>query len=153
MSSPLGGYVGNRPAWSFRDLQGVFDINDRFAEEQTIAKTVTVAPGATAVDSIEMSDPCLIRSVRLNKQAWFRLYDSDISRSNDTLRLVTTDPIAAVGVQLEIRTSGDQRIDTSPAPAVTNRQSTPGPYPFRLTNESPSADVTVEIKYIPLIAY
>lgn len=154
MSSPLGGYIGPKPDWSPGRQTGVFDINDRFAGIERTVKTVTVAPGATAVDSISMADPCLIRSVRLSRAGWIRFYDASSARTQDAARLVTVDPVAGAGVHLEVRTSGDQTVSTAPAVYITNRQLQAGqPYPIRLTNESLVADIEVEVTYIPLLAF
>lgn len=153
MSSPLGGYIGPRPDWSPGRQSGVFDINDRFAGIERALKTVTVAAGATVLDSISMADPCLIRSVRLSRAGWIRFYDSDAARFQDAARLVTSDPISAAGIHLEVRTSGDQTVNTAPAVYITNRQLQPGqPYPIRLTNESLLPDIEVEVTFIPLLA-
>jgi hypothetical protein len=150
----LGGYTGNRPAWSTEQQPGVWTLYDRFGRAQTVTKTVAVAPDATVVDELSLTSPCLIQSVRLSRRSWIRFYSSSASRLRDAARLVTEDPSAGAGVHLEIRTAGDTTVRTAPIPYMVGRE--PGNetlFPFRLTNESTDADVLVEVVFLPLVSY
>jgi hypothetical protein len=149
-----GGYTGNRPAWGIGRQPGVWSLYDRFTKPETVTKQVTVAASTTVVDAIELPSPCLVLAVRLSRASWIRFYDSTPRAEADASRLVTVDPPAGGGVHLEIRTSGDNRINTAPVAYLVNRE--PGDsvsYPFRLTNESGQSDVTVEVTYYPLLSF
>ena len=150
----LGGYTGSRPAWSSEQQPGVWSLYDRFGSAQSVTKTVVVAPDATVVDELSLTSPCLIQSVRLSRRSWIRFYSSSASRLRDAARLVTEDPSAGAGVHLEIRTAGDTTVLTAPVPYMVGRE--PGNetlFPFRLTNESTTADVVVEVVFLPLVSY
>jgi hypothetical protein len=150
----LGGYTGNRPSWGAARQPGVWSLYDRFTKAETVTKPVTVAAGATVEDSIDLPDPSLVLAVRLSRASWIRFYDSTPRRLADAARLVTVDPPAGAGVHLEIRTTGDNKINTAPVVYFVNRE--PGDsvsYPFRLTNESGENDVTVEVTYYPLLSF
>lgn len=148
----LGGYTGARPAWSRTKQSGVWSLYDRFTQEVTVTQNVTCAAGATVVGEFQLTSPCIITKVRLRNESWIRFYDSIAARNNDVARLVTEDPFAGRGVHLEIRTPGDQEIRTGPIPYMFSRQPDDDTmFPFRLTNESGVADVTVDVTYLPII--
>lgn len=150
----LGGYTGSRPNWSSEQQPGVWSLYDRFGSAQSATKTVAVAPAATVLDEISLTSPCLIQSVRLSRNSWIRFYSSSGARLYDQARLVTEDPPAGAGVHLEIRTAGDTTVLTAPVPYMVGRE--PGNetlFPFRLTNESATADIVVEVVYLPLVSF
>jgi hypothetical protein len=150
----LGGYTGNRPAWSPQSQSGVWSLYDRFTKPETAAKEVLVNAGQTVEDSIDLPNPALVLAVRLSRAGWIRFYDSLSRRLADTARLVTEDPPAGAGVHLEIRTSADNRINTAPVAYFVNRDPGTGvSYPFRLTNESGQNDMTVEVTYYSLLSF
>ena len=152
MKGYLGGYIGARPGWSSGSQSGIWTLQERLAPLATQTVVISVAGESTAEDVITLGDPCVIYSVAMNRQAWLRIYDKGASRTADSARLVTEDPTTASGVLLEVRTSGDQTIETAPVPLAVNR--TPGGsllYPLRITNEAVDADVTVTITYASVL--
>lgn len=149
-----GGYTGNKPAWAPGKQPGVWSLYDRFSTPETVSKEIQVAPGQTVEDDLDLPSPCLILSVRLSRASWIRFYDSAPRRQADGSRLVTVDPAAGGGVLLEVRTSGDSLINTSPTVYFFNREPIDTTlYPLRLTNESGQNDVTVEVTYYSLLSF
>ena len=150
----LGGYLGAKPNWSRSRQSGVWQLHERVIQVETAVKTVSVTAGETELDEIALIDPCIVLSVRPDKASWVVFYDSTAKALNDQSRPLTDDPLAANGVLLEIRVPSQQTIRTSPVPNFINRQPVPtGVFPMRVTNESVSDEVTVEVTYYPLIRF
>lgn len=147
-----GGYTGEKPGWSRERQSGVWNLYDLFVGVETRSLEVVVDAGATVVDQIELMEPALIRSVRLTKAGWIRFFDSEAARERDAPRLVTEDPPSGSGVVLEVRTPADNTVNMAPVVFFVARQPELGAFlPFRLTNESTSADMTLEITFIPVL--
>lgn len=147
-----GGYLGAKPVWAPGRQTGVWSILDRLQGVEKATKVVSVAPGQKAVSSIELPTPCSVLSVSLSKAAWVVFYGAAYRVGPDLSRLVTQDPLAGLGVYLEVRTGGSAKVETAPIPTFVNRESPISlAYPMVVTNEAPSADVTVEVEYLPLL--
>lgn len=149
-----GGYIGNRPGWSSGRQPGVWTLYDRIAGQRTVTQEVQVAAGATVTGAVELTSPCVIKAVRLGKAAWIRFYSSVVARDLDESRLVTADPASGSGVNLEIRTPADSTINTAPVVYMVGLDpQSETTFPFRVTNESLTNDVLLEVTYLPLAAY
>ena len=147
-----GGYLGAKPVWAPGRQTGVWSILDRLQGVEKAVKQVTVAPGQRVVSSIELPTPCSIMSVSLSRAAWVVFYSATYRVGADLSRPRTEDPLAGLGVYLEIRTGGSAKVETAPIPTFINRESPISlEYPMAVLNESPDADVTVEVEYLPLL--
>lgn len=117
----------------------------------SVSVSYLINPAATDNFSVTLPKSCMIYKVSVNKAAWFRLYNSDIARSDDTFREQTTDPAAASGVICEIISTGSQVFTLTPTPNAMNNQSpVSNTYAVRVTNNDSVANIEMTIEYLTL---
>lgn len=113
--------------------------------------TVTCAANATVTGTFVLPISCVIISVTVNKACWFRLYSSTTAAAADAARLRTVPPGLATGVIADPVLPGAVTLNLEPAPVAMSREATPvASYPFRVTNDSTTGDITVTLTYLTL---
>lgn len=117
----------------------------------SVSASYIINAGATGIFDITLPKSCLINKITIDKAAWFRLYNSNTARSDDTFRERTTDPTGASGVIFEVISTTSQTFSLSPIPSAINNQSTvSNTYPVRITNDAATANISITIDYLEL---
>lgn len=94
----------------------------------------------------------LLFKVQTSVAAWVTIYTDTTSRSNDTARLETTDPLPGSGVIAEVITAGAETVLLTPSTIGWNNDSTPATNIYlKIVNKSGSATaITVTLTILQL---
>ena len=116
----------------------------------TVSATNSIA--ANGIANIAMTTPktYALLSIETSHAAWVTLYSDSASRTADSSRNETTDPVAGSGVLAEVITSGSTTQLITPASVCFNSASANTTY-LKIVNKSGStANVQVTLTYVSL---
>ena len=113
--------------------------------------TGTLGTGVSDVYAITGFKSYLLLKIQTSQAAWVRIYTDVASRTADSSRAETSDPLPGSGVIAEVITTGAQEVLLSPAtigfnmenPVTTN-------IPITVTNKGSSGTVTVTLTIVKL---
>ena len=118
--------------------------------------TGSIGAGNTATITITGAKAYSLLKVGISSAAWVRLYTDTTSRTNDSSRTSTTDPLPGSGVLAEVitTTSGISTFKMSPGVIGWNDDSTPSTniYATVTNNETSSANINVTLTIVTLEA-
>lgn len=87
--------------------------------------TSSIADGASADLNITGYKSYSLYTITTDKAAWVRIYANNASRSSDSSRAETSDPLPDAGVIAEVITTGAETVLVSPGVVGYNLESTP----------------------------
>ncbi len=116
------------------------------------ATTTSLANGASANLTITGFRSYALLKIQTSAAAWVTLYVDTVSRSNDTARGETTDPVPGSGVVAEAITTGNETVLFTPSTIGFNNDGTPTQNIYaKVVNKSGStAAITVSLTIIQL---
>jgi hypothetical protein len=117
------------------------------------ATTPSIVNDASADISItDVAKTFILLKITTNAAAWVTLYTDSTSRSNDSSRSESTDPLPGSGVIAEVITTGSQTQIITPGIIGWNNDPTPSAIIYgKVVNKSgSSATITVTIEYVTL---
>ena len=118
--------------------------------------TGSIGAGTTTDITITGAKSYSLLKVGISSAAWVRLYTDTTSRTNDSSRTSTTDPLPGSGVLAEVitTTSGISTFKMSPGVIGWNDDSTPSTniYATVTNNETSSANINVTLTIVTLEA-
>ena len=120
------------------------------ASRTTVAATNAIA--ANGIANISMTTPktYALLSIETSHAAWVTLYSDSTSRTADSSRSETTDPVAGSGVLAEVITSGSTTQLITPASVCFNSAGANTTY-LKIVNKSGgTANVQVTLTYVSL---
>ena len=139
------------PAISGASLTGIIGLTSR----TTASATASGLADLTAANiDITAAKTCALLKIETTHAAWITLYTDGTSRTNDSTRNETTDPLPGSGVIAEIITSGAATQIITPSTLAWNNDTTPGTTIYaKVYNKSGNtANITVTLHYIQLEA-
>ena len=139
------------PAISGASLTGISGLTSR----TTASATASGLADLTAANiDITAAKACALFKIETTHAAWITLYTDGTSRTNDSTRNETTDPLPGSGVIAEIITSGAATQIITPGTLAWNNDTTPGTTIYaKVYNKSGNtADITVTLHYLQLEA-
>jgi len=139
------------PAISGASLTGISGLTSR----TTASATASGLADLTAANiDITAAKTCALLKIETTHAAWITLYTDGASRTNDSTRNETTDPLPGSGVIAEIITSGAATQIITPGTLAWNNDTTPGTTIYaKVYNKSGNtANITVTLHYIQLEA-
>jgi hypothetical protein len=139
------------PAISGASLTGISGLTSR----TTASATASGLADLTAANiDITAAKTCALLKIETTHAAWITLYTDGTSRTNDSTRNETTDPLPGSGVIAEIITSGAATQIITPGTLAWNNDTTPGTTIYaKVYNKSGNtADITVTLHYLQLEA-
>ena len=120
------------------------------AARTTVAATNSIA--ANGIANISMTTPktYALLSIETSHAAWVTLYSDAASRTADSTRNETTDPVAGSGVLAEVITSGSTVQKITPASVCFNSAGANTTY-LKIVNKSGgTANVQVTLTFVPM---
>ena len=120
------------------------------AARTTVAATNAIA--ANGIANISMTTPktYALLSIETSHAAWVTLYSDTASRTADSTRNETTDPVAGSGVLAEVITSGSTVQKITPASVCFNSAGANTTY-LKIVNKSGgTANVQVTLTFVPM---
>ncbi len=120
------------------------------AARTTVAATNAIA--ANGIANISMTTPktYALLSIETSHAAWVTLYSDTASRTADSTRNETTDPVAGSGVLAEVITSGSTTQLITPASVCFNSAGANTTY-LKIVNKSAgTANVQVTLTFVPM---
>jgi len=144
--------TGTLPAIDGSNLTGVAP---GLTSRTTASATASGLADLTAANiDITAAKTCALLKIETTHAAWITLYTDGTSRTNDSTRNETTDPLPGSGVIAEIITSGAATQIITPGTLVWNNDTTPGTTIYaKVYNKSGNtADITVTLHYLQLEA-
>ena len=118
----------------------------------TVSATNAIASNGIANISMTTPKTYALLSIETSHAAWVTLYDSSNSRTADSSRNETTDPVAGSGVLAEVITSGSTTQIITPASVCFNSSGSNTTY-LKIVNKSGgTANVQVILTYVALEA-
>lgn len=120
------------------------------AARTTVAATNSIA--ANGIANISMTTPktYALLSIETSHAAWVTLYSDAASRTADSTRNETTDPVAGSGVLAEVITSGSTTQLITPASVCFNSAGANTTY-LKIVNKSGgTANVQVTLTFVPM---
>jgi hypothetical protein len=139
------------PAISGASLTGISGLTSR----TTASATASGLANLTAANiNVTAAKTCALLKIETTHAAWITLYTDGTSRTNDSTRNETTDPLPGSGVIAEIITSGAATQIITPGTLAWNNDTTPGTTIYaKVYNKSGNtADITVTLHYLQLEA-
>jgi len=139
------------PAISGASLTGISGLTSR----TTASATASGLANLTAANiNVTAAKTCALLKIETTHAAWITLYTDGASRTNDSTRNETTDPLPGSGVIAEIITSGAATQIITPGTLAWNNDTTPGTTIYaKVYNKSGNtANITVTLHYIQLEA-
>lgn len=119
----------------------------------TAFTTSSIASGATATGTITLPKSCVLLSIQLSRESWFRLYNTANASTADALRIRTDDPQPGQGVITEVIAASAGTTVLAPTVNANNMEATPSTdYPYRITNDGASGTITITVTYLSLEA-
>ena len=116
----------------------------------TVSATNSIAAGGIANISMTTPKTYALLSIETSHAAWVTLYSDTTSRTADSSRNETTDPVAGSGVLAEVITSGSTTQLITPASLCFNSAGANTTY-LKIVNKSGStANVQVTLTYVSL---
>ncbi len=132
-------------------LSGIIGLTSR----TTASATASGLANLTAANiNVTAAKTCALLKIETTHAAWITLYTDGTSRTNDSTRNETTDPLPGSGVIAEIITSGAATQIITPGTLAWNNDTTPGTTIYaKVYNKSGNtANITVTLHYIQLEA-
>ena len=118
----------------------------------TVSATNAIASNGTANISMTTPKTYALLSIETSHAAWVTLYSDTASRTADSSRNETTDPVAGSGVLAEVITSGSTTQKITPASVCYNSAAANTTY-LKIVNKSAgTANVQVTLTYVALEA-
>jgi len=119
---------------------------------RTTAQTTTVPVVSNGSVDISITTPATyaLLKIQTSHAAWVTLYTDTTSRSNDSSRTETTDPIPGSGVIAEVITSGNTTQLISPGTIAFNSAGTGTTYAKVVNKTGATASITVTLTYVKL---
>jgi len=139
------------PAISGASLTGISGLTSR----TTASATASGLADLTAANiNVTAAKTCALLKIETTHAAWITLYTDGASRTNDSTRNETTDPLPGSGVIAEIITSGAATQIITPGTLAWNNDTTPGTTIYaKVYNKSGNtANITVTLHYLQLEA-
>ncbi len=139
------------PAISGASLTGISGLTSR----TTASATASGLANLTAANiNVTAAKTCALLKIETTHAAWITLYTDGASRTNDSTRNETTDPLPGSGVIAEIITSGAATQIITPGTLAWNNDTTPGTTIYaKVYNKSGNtANITVTLHYLQLEA-
>lgn len=129
-------------AFTFEDANGGIGLTARAAKSGT---TASLANGATGNLDITGFKGYALLAITTDKAAWVRVYANGATRTADSSRAETSDPLPDAGIIAEVITTGAETVLISPGTIGYNFEATPTTnIPCAVTNKSGSAG-TVQV--------
>ena len=120
------------------------------ASRTTVSATNSIASNGIANISMTTPKTYALLSIETSHAAWVTLYSDSTSRTADSSRSETTDPVAGSGVLAEVITSGSTTQLITPASVCFNSAGANTTY-LKIVNKSGStANVQVTLTYVSL---
>ena len=120
------------------------------ASRTTVSATNSIASNGIANISMTTPKTYALLSIETSHAAWVTLYSDTASRTADSSRNETTDPVAGSGVLAEVITSGSTTQLITPASVCFNSASANTTY-LKIVNKSGgTANVQVTLTYVSL---
>ena len=120
------------------------------AARTTVAATNAIASNGIANISMTTPKTYALLSIETSHAAWVTLYSDTASRTADSTRNETTDPVAGSGVLAEVITSGSTTQLITPASVCFNSAGANTTY-LKIVNKSGgTANVQVTLTFVPM---
>jgi hypothetical protein len=153
LNSPANGEIieYNGSAWVNTSAGGATGLTSRTTASATANQLANL--GSANID-IAAAKTCALLKIQTSHASWVTLYTDGTSRTNDSTRNETTDPLPGSGVIAEIITSDGATQIITPGIFAWNNDTTPGTTIYaKVYNKSGNtADITVTLHYVQLEA-
>lgn len=123
-----------------------------FSRTTSAVTTAAVASGGSVDASITTPASYALLKIQTSHAAWVTLYTDTASRTADSLRNETTDPLPGSGVLAEVITTGSTTQLITPGTIAFNSAGTQTTYAKIVNKTGATATITVTLHYVPLEA-
>lgn len=118
----------------------------------TAQVTVSAVPNTDTNTTITTPKGYILYSIQTTHASWITLYTDAASRSNDSSRLETTDPIPGSGVLAEIITAGAATQLITPAALCFNSGGSNSTYVKLVNKTASTTNITITLTFVQLEA-